>query len=199
MPLGGYLGRRDAGTRLALARREVGGVEASAPVRRRHPRRPRRAGASGYTGRSSASTTLGAKSGIASIRSGRDAPARPLARANNAVDREKAIKRQLRNIERRALHRAWLERTRGSKGARWSSRRTRKSACGRVLRDELGLDIEAADRVTAAGAVAESRSIGRVGPDISRLKGRLDHEAVRRRIVNLLRDERRYWARRAGA
>ena len=29
------------------------------------------------------------------------------------------------------------------------------------------------------------------------LKGRLDHEAARRRVVNLLRDERRYWERQA--
>jgi hypothetical protein len=65
------------------------------------------------------------------------------------------------------------------------------------LRNEFGLDIEAADAVTRRPLTPRALDRARWAGYL-RLKDRLEPEAVRRRIVSLLRDERRYWAKQAG-
>jgi hypothetical protein len=122
----------------------------------------------------------------------RDRLCREIARTSCA-GLQRRIKRQLRNIEHRALHRVWLNNP-TIEGSTLELSPHEEERARAFLRDALGLDIEEVDRVTGRELSARAVDRGRWAAYLA-LKGRLEHEAARRRIVNLLRDERRYWAR----
>jgi hypothetical protein len=112
--------------------------------------------------------------------------------ANNAVDRAEALK-AIRNIQRRALHRAWLNHPE-IEGSTLELSPHEEERVRMSLRDDLGLDVERPDSVT--GRALTPRALDRARwAGYLRLKDRLDPEAARRRVASLLRDERRYWAR----
>ena len=194
MPLGEHLGRRDAehvsrwlnamwaGRRAAL--RCEGVTRAGAPCQ----------GQRLYGSRFCIHHTRGEeRDRVDQVRLARACKA--AARANNAVDRAKAVK-TIRNIQRRMLHRAWLNapEIEGSTLELSPAEDERVLAC---LRDQHNLDIDRSDPVT--GQPLTARPVDRARwAGYLRLKDRIEPEAARRRIVVLLRDERRYWARRAG-
>jgi hypothetical protein len=108
---------------------------------------------------------------------------------------QRRIERQLRNIEHRALHRVWLSNP-TIEGSTLELSPHEEERARAFLRVELGLDIEEVDRVTRRELSARAVDRGRWAAYLA-LKGRLDYEAARRRVVNLLRDERRYWEQQA--
>jgi hypothetical protein len=119
---------------------------------------------------------------------------REIARTSCVGVRRRA-ERQLRNINRRMLHRAWLNHPE-IEGSTLELSPYEEDRVQSFLRDELGLDIERPDRVT--GRPLTPRALDRARwTGYLRLADRLDPEAARRRIVVLLRDERRYWAKAA--
>jgi hypothetical protein len=119
---------------------------------------------------------------------------RELARTSSAGQQSR-IERQLRNIEKRSLHRAWL-RDPTLEGSTIDISAVDDRCVQACLRDELGIDIERPDRVT--GRELSARAVDRAKwAGYLLLQGTLDHEVARRRIAGLLRDERTYWARLA--
>ena len=117
---------------------------------------------------------------------------RELARTSRAGQQSR-IERQLRNIEKRSLHRAWL-RDPTLEGGTIDISAVDDRCVQACLRDELGIDIERPDRVT--GRELSARAVDRAKwAGYLLLQGTLDHESARRRIAGVLRDERTYWAR----
>jgi hypothetical protein len=116
------------------------------------------------------------------------------ASANNAIDRAEALK-AIRNIQRRALHRAWLNHpeVEGSTLELPSHEEERVRAC---LRDELGLDIDEPDHVTGRNLSPRATDRARWAAYMC-LSERCTREAGRRRVASLLRDERRYWSQQS--
>ena len=115
--------------------------------------------------------------------------------ANNAVDRAEALK-AICNIQRRALHRAWLNHPE-IEGSTLELPPHEEERVRAFLRDELALDVELPDPVTGRALTARALDRARWAGYL-RLKDRIDPEAARRRVAGLLRDERRYWARQVG-
>jgi hypothetical protein len=110
----------------------------------------------------------------------------------NCEGLQRRIKRQLRNIEKRSLHRLWL-RDPTIEGATIDISAADDQSVQACLRNELGIDIERSDQVT--GRELSARAVDRAKwAAYLLLQGTLDHEAARRRIASLLRAERKYWA-----
>jgi hypothetical protein len=115
---------------------------------------------------------------------------RRFAHSNCASERASALK-QIRNIERRQLNRLWL-RNPDIEGSTLELTR----ADDRRVRELLlsyNLDIDAVDAITGRPLSFRARDRARWAAFLC-LTGKCDAEAVRRRIVLLLRDERRYRA-----
>jgi hypothetical protein len=194
MPLGEYLGRRDAehvsrwhAAMMAGSRRAPrcdGVTRTGAPCQ----------GQRLYGSRFCIHHTRGVeRDRVDEVRLARACKA--AARANNAIDRAKAVK-TIRNIQRRSLHRAWLNHPE-TEGSSLELSQHEEERVRSFLRDDLGLDIEAADAHTRRPLTPRALDRARWAGYLQ-LKHRIDPDAARRRIVGLLRDERRYWARRAG-
>jgi hypothetical protein len=118
---------------------------------------------------------------------------RRFALSNCASEKARALK-QIRNIERRRLNRLWLQNPciEGStlELSAPDDRRVRE-----FLLSDYNLDIDAVDTLTGRPLSFRARDRARWAAFFG-LSGRCDAEAVRRRIVLLLRDERRYWAQK---
>ena len=108
-------------------------------------------------------------------------------------ERERALA-QIRAIKRRQLSRLWLRDpcVEGSTIALSppDDRRARE-----FLLASTNLDIDAVDAITGRPLSFRAHDRARWAAFFG-LSGRCDAEAVRRRIVLLLRDERRYWAQK---
>jgi hypothetical protein len=119
---------------------------------------------------------------------------RKIARTSCAGVQRRA-ERQLRNIERRMHHRAWLNspEVEGSTLELPSHEEELVRAC---LRDELGLDIDEPDHVTGRNLSPRATDRARWAAYMC-LSERCTREAGRRRVASLLRDERRYWSRQS--
>jgi hypothetical protein len=113
------------------------------------------------------------------------------AHSSCASERERALA-QIRAIKRRQLSRLWLRDpcVEGSTIALSPSddRRARE-----FLLSSCNLDIDAADTITGRPLSFRARDRAKWAAFLG-LSGKCDADAVRRRIVLLLRDERRYWA-----
>jgi hypothetical protein len=121
--------------------------------------------------------------------------AQMIAAAGRPIERLRALK-MIRNIQRRMLHRTWLNHPE-IEGSTLELSTADEQCVRSCLRDELGLNIERLDRVT--GRELSARAVDRARWCAYRLlRGTVEPEAARRRVVNLLRDERRFWARQAG-
>jgi hypothetical protein len=106
---------------------------------------------------------------------------------------QRRIRRQLRNIEKRSLHRAWL-RDPTIEGSTIDISVADDQSVRTCLRDELGIDIEQPDRVTEQDLTPRAVDRAKWAAYLL-LQGTIDHEAARRRIASLLVAERRYWAK----
>jgi hypothetical protein len=107
---------------------------------------------------------------------------------------QRRIERQLRNIQRRALHRLWLrDPTAEGRTLELSSRE--EDHVRAFLRDELGLNIDLIDHVTGRFLTARAADRARWAGYLC-LAERCSREAARLRVAGLLRDERRFWARK---
>ena len=116
------------------------------------------------TGRISASTIFGAKRGIASTSPPRTSR-REIARTSCA-GLQRRIERQLRNIEHRALHRAWLNNP-TIEGSTLELSPHEEQRARAFLRGALGLDIEEVDRRRNCRQELSIEGVGRL---ISRSK-----------------------------
>lgn len=114
--------------------------------------------------------------------------------SNNAVDRAQALK-AIHNIQRRMLHRAWLN-TPEIAGSTLELSAAEEHRVRGFLRDELGLNIERADHVTARSLTPRATDRARWAAYLC-LSERCTREAGRLRIASLLRDDRRYWLRKS--
>jgi hypothetical protein len=113
----------------------------------------------------------------------------------SCVGLQRRIERQLRNIERRMLHRAWLNHPE-IEGSTLELSIAEEQQVRSFLRDELHLNIDRPDPVTKREL--SPRAVDRARWCAYRLlRGTVEPEAARRRVVNLLRDERQFWARQA--
>jgi hypothetical protein len=117
---------------------------------------------------------------------------RRFAHSNCASERASAL-RQIRNIERRLLHRYWKINPE-AEGSTLELSSSDELKARQYLRSGFGLDIEAVDGVTGKPltprAVDRARWAAYLG-----MTARCADEAARRRVASLLRDERQYWAR----
>ena len=117
---------------------------------------------------------------------------RRFAHSNCASERASALK-QIRNIERRQLNRLWL-RNPDIEGSTLELNASDDRRAQEFLLS-YNLDIDAVDAITGRPLSFRARDRARWAAFFG-LTGRCDAEAVRRRIVLLLRDERRYWAQK---
>lgn len=118
---------------------------------------------------------------------------RRFAHSNCASERQRAL-RQIRNIERRRLNRLWL-RDPNIEGSTLELTRADDRRVREFLLASYNLDIDAVDTMTGRPLSFRARDRARWAA-LFGLSGKCDVEAVRRRIVLLLRDERRYWAQK---
>lgn len=118
---------------------------------------------------------------------------RRFAHSNCASERERAL-RQIRNIERRRLNRLWL-RNPDIEGSTLELTRADDRRVREFLLASYNLDIDTVDTMTGRPLSFRARDRARWAA-LFGLSGKCDAEAVRRRIVLLLRDERRYWAQK---
>jgi hypothetical protein len=118
---------------------------------------------------------------------------RRFAHSNCASERARALK-QIRNIERRRLNRLWL-RNPDIEGSTLELGPSDDRRAREFLLWGYSLDIDAGDPITGRPLSFRARDRARWAAFFG-LSGRCDAEAVRRRIVLLLRDERRYWAQK---
>ena len=103
------------------------------------------------------------------------------------------LRRQLRNIDRRGLHRLWA-RDPTAPGCTLILSFREEDRVRSFLRDELNLNIDLADHVTGRFLTPRACDRARWAAYLC-LAERCSLEAARRRVAGLLRADRRFWAR----
>jgi hypothetical protein len=120
--------------------------------------------------------------------------AQRIAAEGRPIERERALK-TVRNIQRRALHRAWLNHPE-IEGSTLELSIAEDQRMRSFLRGELGLDIERPDPVSGQPLTPRATDRARWAAYLC-LSDRCTREAARPRVASLLRDDRRYWSRKS--